>query len=96
MHLQNACELFGQRNIPIIWGPLRHGPGHNIAIYHRNPDDQVIEFFTELDLMKDEELGYFEPRPWHRDTPQRPKVWEAGNTSIWGPPPTADFHRARN
>jgi catechol 2,3-dioxygenase-like lactoylglutathione lyase family enzyme len=96
MHLQNACELFGQRNIPIIWGPLRHGPGHNIAIYHRNPDEQVIEFFTELDLMKDEELGYFEPRPWHRDTPQRPKVWEPGNTSIWGPPPTPDFHRGRN
>jgi hypothetical protein len=26
-HIQNACELFGQKKIPIIWGPLRHGPG---------------------------------------------------------------------
>jgi hypothetical protein len=25
--------------------------------------------------MHDEELGYFEPRPWHQDRPQRPKVW---------------------
>ena len=96
IHLQNSCDLFGQKNIPIIWGPLRHGPGHNIATYHRNPDDQVIELFCELDQMFDEELGYFEPRPWHRDTPQRPKTWEAGNTSIWGPPPTPDFHRARD
>ena len=66
IHLQNSCDLFGQKQIPIIWGPLRHGPGHNLATYHRNPDDQVIEFFCELDKMVDEELGYFEPRPWHR------------------------------
>jgi catechol 2,3-dioxygenase-like lactoylglutathione lyase family enzyme len=49
IHLHNSCDLFGQRKIPIIWGPLRHGPGHNIATYHRNPDDQVIELFCELD-----------------------------------------------
>jgi catechol 2,3-dioxygenase-like lactoylglutathione lyase family enzyme len=93
-HLQNACDLFGQRNIPILWGPVRHGPGHNIATYHRNPDDQLIEFFCELDRMVDEELGYFEPRPWHRDTPQRPKTWQSGETSnIWGTPPLPDFRR---
>ena len=22
------------------------------------------------------ELGYFDPRPWHEDLPQRPKVWD--------------------
>jgi catechol 2,3-dioxygenase-like lactoylglutathione lyase family enzyme len=93
-HLQNACDLFGQRHIPILWGPVRHGPGHNIATYHRNPDDQLIELFCELDRMLDEELGYFEPRPWHRDTPQRPKTWATGDTTnIWGPPPLPDFRR---
>jgi catechol 2,3-dioxygenase-like lactoylglutathione lyase family enzyme len=96
IHLQNSCDLFGQRKIPIIWGPLRHGPGHNIATYHRNPDDQVIELFCELDQIVDEKLGYFEPRPWHQDTPQRPKTWKGGKTSIWGPPPTPDFHRGRD
>ena len=33
--------------------------------------------------------GYFEPRPWHRDYPQRPKTWpktpDAAN--LWGPMP---------
>jgi len=96
IHLQNSCDLFGQKKIPIIWGPLRHGPGHNIAAYHRNPDDQVIELFCELDQMKDEELGYFEPRPWHQDTPQRPKTWVAGKTNIWGPPPGPDFNRSES
>jgi len=93
-HLQNACDLLGQKNIPINWGPVRLGPGHNVAAFHRNHDDWVVEFYAELDQMKDEELGYFEPRPWHRDRPQRPKVWESPQVAyIWGPPPTPDFMR---
>ena len=96
-HLQNACDLLGQKNIPINWGPVRLGPGHNVAAFHRNHDDWVVEFYAELDQMKDEELGYFEPRPWHRDRPQRPKVWESHQVAyIWGPPPTPDFMRRRD
>ena len=56
----------------------------------------MIELFCELDQMKDEELGYFEPRPWHQDTPQRPKTWVAGKTNIWGPPPGPDFNRSES
>jgi hypothetical protein len=85
-HIQTACEILGERRIPILGGPLRHGPGHNVAVYHRNPDDQVVEVYIEMDQMKDEELGYFEPRPWHQDKPQRPKIWDPndGSTVIWG------------
>ena len=71
-----ACDFLGSKNIQLTWGPGRHGPGHNLYTYHRNPDDQIIELFAELDKMLDEELGYFDPRPWHRDRPQKPKVWE--------------------
>ena len=95
-HLQAACETFGQKRIPIIWGPGRHTAGHNLFTYHRNPDDQIVEMFAELDLMKDESLGYFEPRPWHRDHPQRPKTWLSKEGGvIWGPPPTPDYLRQR-
>jgi catechol 2,3-dioxygenase-like lactoylglutathione lyase family enzyme len=93
-HVQVACDFLGGKNIPIIWGPGRHGPGHNVYTYHRNPDDQIVEMFTELDKMLDESLGYFDPRPWHRDHPQAPKVWSYP-TDIWGPPPTADYLRQR-
>ena len=93
-HMQNACEILGQRKIPINWGPVRHGPGHNVAIYHRNADDQNVEFYIELDQMKDEDLGYFDPRPWHHDFPQRPKVWDRKVApALWGPLPMADFRR---
>ena len=96
-HLQTACDLFGERKIPIIWGPVRLGPGHNLAAFHRDHDDCVVEFYAELDQMKDETLGYFDPRPWHHDRPQRPKVWAADKVAyMWGPPPTPDFMRSRD
>jgi hypothetical protein len=46
----------------------------------------VIEFFCELDQIHDEELGFFEPRPWHQDRPQRPKVWGDDTASNWWGP----------
>jgi catechol 2,3-dioxygenase-like lactoylglutathione lyase family enzyme len=92
--LQNACDLLGRKRIPIAWGPVRLGPGHNVAIFHRNADDHMVEFYAELDQMKDESLGYWDPRPWHREHPQRPKVWTGTDRSIWGLPPGPDFQRA--
>jgi hypothetical protein len=42
-----------------------------------------------------EELGYFEPRPWHRDRPQKPKVWAKDPTAAnyWGIMPTDEMHK---
>ena len=94
-HLLAACDFLGAKKIPIIWGPGRHGPGHNVYIYHRNPDDQIVETFCELDKMLDEKLGYFDPRPWHGDRPQKPKVWKMP-TDVWGPPPTPEYLRQRD
>ena len=90
-HISNSCDLLAQSKIPLVWGPLRFGPGHNIATFHRDHDGHLVELFTELDQMKDEALGYFDPRPWHRDKPQRPKTWQLKDDPIWGPPPPADF-----
>ena len=73
--LQEACDFLSLNGYKTLWGPGRHGIGHNLFAYHRSPNGLITELFCELDLMKDEELGYFEPRPWHRDNPQRPKVW---------------------
>lgn len=89
-HVQTACDWLAQHGYQITWGPGRHGIGHNIFIYHRNPAGQIVELFTEMDTMSDEEAGFFDARPWHRDRPQRPKVWRAAEGSnLWGagPPP---------
>jgi catechol-2,3-dioxygenase len=90
--LIHACDLLARRKMRILWGPGRHGPGHNIFVYHQDPDGNIVEFFAELDRMSQEELGYFDPRPYHRDNPQRPKVWKLGpDTDIWGSPPPTEF-----
>jgi len=83
--IQMACDFLGKRDIHLVWGPGRHNMGHNIAIYHMNPDNVRVELYCEMDQMKDEALGYFDPRPWHRDRPQRPKVWDRGTLrNYWG------------
>ena len=91
-HLQNACDIFGRKNIPILWGPVRLGPGHNVATFNKNADDWMVEYFCELDQMKDEALGFYDSRPWHKDFPQYPKVWDShGAAFIWGLPPSPTF-----
>jgi catechol-2,3-dioxygenase len=83
--LNDACDYLNEKKIQLVWGPLRHTVGHNIAAYHRNSDDIRVELFTELDLMMDEDLGYWEPRPWHEERPLRPKAWPADTPrSQWG------------
>ena len=84
--IKRACDLLARSNIKVTWGPIRHIIGHNIAIYHKNPDGVVIEFFCDLDQIHDEEFGCFEPRPWHQDRPQRPKVWDNETPSNWWNP----------
>ena len=89
--MSQVCDWLGRNRIDILWGPVRHGPGHNVAIYHRDPDDRVVEFFFDMDRMVDEELGYFDPRPWHRDRPQKPKVWVGLPRDVWGLAPSQEL-----
>jgi catechol-2,3-dioxygenase len=83
--IQKACEWLAKNNIRLVWGPGRHIIGHNVAAYHRNADNVRVELFCEMDQMKDEALGYFDPRPWHQDRPQRPKTWPKDTLrNYWG------------
>jgi len=88
-HMQQACDYLSIHGYRMLWGPGRHGIGHNLFSYHRSPTGLITELFAELDQMKDEALGCFEPRPWHRDNPQRPKVWpkDPNAANLWGPMP---------
>ncbi len=91
--LQEACDFLSLNGYKTLWGPGRHGIGHNLFAYHRSPNGLITELFAELDQMQDEELGYFAPRPWHRDNPQRPKVWakDPSASNLWGPGPPEEM-----
>ncbi len=83
--IHRASDFLAKNGIQLVWGPARHIIGHNIAAYHRNADNVRVELYCEMDQMKDEALGYFDPRPWHQDRPQRPKVWPKGTMrNYWG------------
>lgn len=86
--IKESSDILSELGYPLIWGPGRHGIGHNIFTYHLTPDGQIMELYAELDQMLDEKLGYFDPRPWHKDRPQRPKVWQPGidASNQWGIP----------
>lgn len=91
-HMHDACDFLSLNGYKLLWGPGRHGVGHNLFAYHRAPNGLITETFAELDRMN-EELGYFEPRPWHRDNPQRPKVWakDPAASNLWGIMPTDEM-----
>jgi catechol 2,3-dioxygenase-like lactoylglutathione lyase family enzyme len=90
-HLNRASDELHRHGVELLWGPVRHGAGHNLATYHVNPEDHIVELCAELDRMSNEGLGYFDPRPYHEDSPQRPKRWDgmAAGKGVWGqaPPP---------
>jgi len=86
-HLIMMIDHLAKESYRLIWGPGRHGPGHNLFTYHKDPDGNTVELFTQLDVMHDENKGYWEPRPWHETLPLYPKTWEVdiATANAWGP-----------
>lgn len=72
-----ADRLKAARGRKCIWGPSRHGPGHNHFLYFHDQDGAMIECCSELAQMQRD--GY------------RPKTWsmKPGTINEWGaaPPP---------
>jgi catechol-2,3-dioxygenase len=87
MHLKDQLDHIASHGHTLEWGPGRHGAGHNIFSYHRDPDGSFVELFTEIDIIANERTGEFEPRPWHETWPQFPKVWtpDPSAANKWGP-----------
>lgn len=79
-----AVDNLRAAGCPQIWGPARHTAGHNLAGYHKDPNQVTIELYTEMDVFIPE-LDMQEPRPWHEEFPMRPKSWKFGQVAAWGP-----------
>jgi catechol 2,3-dioxygenase-like lactoylglutathione lyase family enzyme len=77
-----ACEEISKR-LEIFWGPLRHGPGHNVAFYFRDRDGNFVEFSAEEELILDE--GGYVNQNWSTDDPAFADEWN-------GTRAPAEFH----
>ena len=92
-HQYQACDKLMKAKKDIVWGPSRHTAGHNYASYHFDPDRVLVELYTDMDIFLPD-LGYFEPRPWHEDLPQRPRTWQPENLNAWNTRFDFDFRSA--
>ena len=46
--IRDWADHFARTEVPIFWGPGRHGPGNNLFIMVNDPDGNAIEFSAEI------------------------------------------------
>ncbi|MER5494481.1 MULTISPECIES: VOC family protein [unclassified Streptomyces] len=69
-----AAEAFTKDDdVEIVWGPVRHGPGHNIAVYFRDHLGHIFEFSSEEEIILDDD-NYF-PLRWSGGDPRAADEW---------------------
>lgn len=68
--IRDWCDRFGERRIPLMWGPGRHGPGNNLFAFIEDPDGNWIEISAEMEVVHDREV---------KDWPQEPRT-----LNLWG------------
>lgn len=68
-----------------VWGPGRHGPGHNIFTYYEDPSGVFIEYYAELEQVEEEMDGPLEEKFWGEE-------WKGDVWGTAGAPP-ANFTR---
>ncbi|PRX92097.1 VOC family protein [Paraburkholderia sp. BL25I1N1] len=49
--IRDWADHFGELDVPLDWGPGRHGPGNNLFIMIRDPDRNWLEISAELELV---------------------------------------------
>jgi len=73
------CDSLARHGLSLAWGPVRHGPGFNLATYLPDPDGVMVEVYTELLQIPDDRS--YVPIDWS-DEPRA--------LNLWGPPPGPD------
>ncbi len=61
--IKDWCDRMGDRHIPIMWGPGRHGPGNNLFIFIEDPDKNWIEISAELEVIHDRPVKEWRHEP---------------------------------
>ena len=52
----------GERGVPRLWGPGRHGAGNNLFSYFWDPDRHIVEYTADILRIRDERS--WTPRVW--------------------------------
>ena len=74
------CDALIHAHLALIWGPVRHGPGFNLATYLPDTAGAIIEVYADM-LQIADDAGY-KAQDWSN---------EPNALNMWGPPTPADF-----
>jgi catechol 2,3-dioxygenase len=74
------CDRLTELDIPVSWGPGRHGPGNNLFVFFEDPAGNHIELSAEMEKFYDDRVVYA-PRRW-TPAPQTVNLW-GGQTPSW-------------
>jgi catechol-2,3-dioxygenase len=79
-YLARQADHLAENGYTLIYGPGRHGPGHNQFIYFRDPERNIVEYTCDVQQIWD-------------DASYVPKVWSFKEqwSNVWGSPKPADF-----
>ena len=53
MDLARLGDRLARRGSRLAWGPVRHGAGDNIAVYYVEPNGAVIEYYCDMETIRD-------------------------------------------
>lgn len=59
IRIRDWADRFGAMEIPLMWGPGRHGPGNNLFIFIVDPDGNWIEVSAELEVIYDRAVKHW-------------------------------------
>jgi catechol 2,3-dioxygenase-like lactoylglutathione lyase family enzyme len=79
--LYAAYEAMQTEGVRMVWGPVRHGPGHNIAFYFFDADDNIIEYSCEEEIILDDDT--YTPRTWSTTDQKSLDEWGSAPPSFF-------------
>jgi catechol 2,3-dioxygenase len=72
--VHRAFEQMKERGkVELIWGPLRHGAGHNIVFYFRDYTGSIVEYSAEEEIILND--ATYVPRVWPATDPRAADEW---------------------
>lgn len=80
VHAAHA-KMLADGVVDLVWGPVRHGPGHNVAFYFYDNDGNIVEYSAEEEIILDA-AGYI-AQEWSVLNPMFADEWGSAPPEIF-------------
>jgi catechol-2,3-dioxygenase len=93
--MRSYLDALALRHVSVLWGPGRHGPGHNLYSYTSTPEGCLIETYADLQRITNDDAH--ELVDWERAHPNPLNLWgpSAPDEYINAGAPVCEVARAR-